>query len=665
MRHAIIGAVALSFAPAINTFAIEGLTLSVPATNVVLSWPSDPSETYLIQYRHTLDATDSWTTIADFYPPDYTGLNITYFYDTNIDYGAGGSGGSAGGGGSMMVMSTMQSQPLAMPNDGSGDAVPLSLYPLGFDLSNFLIFDPASSQWVSGASYSADATASSNSGLTPLAGPIPLGDGSGGGGGSTVIPGTGFYRVVRDGMHIFGLTNGVVLSGTVEFPIEMGLASTDEIIGVVFYDENSNPIIGATGDGSGNGWKLTWNTLAAENGTYNLYAEVDYASDPPDVSIPVSVTVSNVISFPNYFSQIFGGQMWVYAETVPNATYTLDMYDENTNYIGTFADSADANGVISFLWDLIDPGGSPDTNTNFLGVFTVDTSSLPHALPKLGAPNFQAASPAQKTMGITARPNGPQPNSGGSSATGTNTWALEPAWYPTKNWAIAYSPLNPDDSVSTLRIQEMMIGGDGGEYGGVVSTLGFYGLGAPMSPGNVSQSSAFEMADPTTRTNFLSYMAQTQYRNFYFFGHGSASGFGTTGAVITDRNVQNDLGNFMHTAKPLLNHPYRFVFIDGCLAGSGKICEDFGIPAFTTGTNYFATLSIWSRAFLGFQKTVSFDSSQWTWRAEMLNGFFNDWMNPNNSLYFCVSNAQQQAGQPLDSTAVIFGAADMNKNSVP
>lgn len=103
---------------------------------------------------------------------------------------------------------------------------------------------------------------------------------------------------------------------------------------------------------------------------------IDYASDTPAVSVPVTVTVSNVISFPNYFSRVFGNQMWIYAETIPNAAYQIDMYDENTNYLGSFVDYADGGGYISFLWDLTDGNGHTFDSTNFYGVFTVDTSSL-------------------------------------------------------------------------------------------------------------------------------------------------------------------------------------------------------------------------------------------------------------------------------------------------
>jgi len=87
-----------------RSLAIEGLKLKIVSTNVVLSWPSAPSETYLIQYRHTLSTTDSWTTLADYYPPDYSGTNITYFEDTNmVDCGCGVSGSSSGSGGIPIV----------------------------------------------------------------------------------------------------------------------------------------------------------------------------------------------------------------------------------------------------------------------------------------------------------------------------------------------------------------------------------------------------------------------------------------------------------------------------------------------------------------------------------------------------------------------------------
>ena len=602
--------------------------------------------------------------------------NITVFVHSNIvqyppaSPGGGGSGNISPfvpdgmGGASSEPVSTTPDMLMVMPAGGSSSAAPLMIYPSGFDLSGFTIFDPATGESVSGNGYSISAPSMD----TMQAGGVwPMDAGSG-----DTNQYTGFYQVARDGVHIYGMTNGMVLSGDMQFSIELALDSTDEVVGVTFYDENNSPIVGASAQGAGNRWILDWNTPMVANGDYNIYAELDYASDAPAVSVPVVVTVSNVISFPNYASQIFGSQMWIYAQTIPNAAYQIDMYDENTNYLGAFTGSADSSGLISFIWDL---GGL--TSTNFSGVFTVDTSSLSGmssgmSVKSLNAssPSFQTASVAKKTLGSTVRANGVRangatPNAGSSSASANQLWAKEPAWTPGNSWAIAYSPLNPNDSVSTLRISEMMIGRDGGEYGGVVSTLGDYGRGAPMSPGNISQSSAFEMADTNSRAQFLSYLVGN-YRHCYFFGHGSPSAFGTSGAVINYYDIQKDLGNYMHTAKPALYHPYRLVFIDGCQAGAGNLCESFGIPAVTVNTNYFASLGIESRAFLGFKKTTSFNPEQWTWRALMLAGFFNDWMQPNTTLQTCVNNAVNGVHErvvTMDSSWVIYGAVDLMKDT--
>src|ERR1035438_10078906 len=74
----IILAAGLLFASTLHTLAIEGITLSVQSSNVVLSWPSEAGETYIVQYRQTLGAADSWQTLADLYPA-FTGTNKTTF----------------------------------------------------------------------------------------------------------------------------------------------------------------------------------------------------------------------------------------------------------------------------------------------------------------------------------------------------------------------------------------------------------------------------------------------------------------------------------------------------------------------------------------------------------------------------------------------------------
>lgn len=175
MFRAVIGAIALLFAPVFNAFAIEGIQLSVQSSNVLLSWPSATNETYIVQHMGTLQATDLWLTLTDGFPAALNS-NLTVFVESNA-----------------------VEVPVEITNQYSG-------------------------------------------GGTNSGGMIP--PGATNGSDVAFLPGTGFYRVVRDGVHIFGLTNGTVLSGTIQQPIEFAVDATDEIVGVSFYDTNENPVIG-------------------------------------------------------------------------------------------------------------------------------------------------------------------------------------------------------------------------------------------------------------------------------------------------------------------------------------------------------------------------------------------------------------------------------------
>jgi hypothetical protein len=80
-RHGIIAALATLLA---NTpgLAIEGLKLQIHCPDVVLSWPSVAGETYVVQYRPTLDPITPWLTLTNSLPAA-TGTNITFFWHSN------------------------------------------------------------------------------------------------------------------------------------------------------------------------------------------------------------------------------------------------------------------------------------------------------------------------------------------------------------------------------------------------------------------------------------------------------------------------------------------------------------------------------------------------------------------------------------------------------
>jgi hypothetical protein len=585
----------------ISSFAIEGLKVSVQGTNAVLSWPSATNETYVAQYRSNLNATSSWVTLTN-YLSAATASNLTFFIHSNsVTYPPILVGGGTNGGGSINPTGT---------NSDSG------------------------------------------------------------GGTNTFATTAGFYRVVRDGAHIYGLTNNSTLSGEVQMPIEFAVDSTDNVESVTFFNSaDDSPVIGASADTNSAGrWIFDWDTSMVENGNYNIYAEVDFTIDDPvsSTDLPVSLNVSNLVSFPNYFSRIFGSQMWIYAETIPDAAYQIDMYDEGSNYLGSFADYSDDGGVISFVWDLTDGNGNTFDSTNFSGVFSVDTSSSnlrANLQPSIQTKGGIKSAGFQKLVKKTsAKSSGIHANFGTPTPTPTNHWAIESTWTSDK-FAVAFAPLN-DDSTTTFKISEMMVGGAGGEDGGVVSSLSQYGLAYQLSPGNVAQSSAFEMSERTSRSNLLSYLADYNYRNFYFFGHGNPKVIAgiASDSAINAFTISQKLGNFLSSSRPENFHPYRFVMIDGCDVGKGNFCEAFGIPAQTLNNSFFITAGVRSRAFLGFKKTISFNAAQWEFRSLMLGTFFGDWQN-NLPISQCVSDAQNYPTQPMDSSAVIYGATDLRKNT--
>jgi hypothetical protein len=77
-----VGAGVIIFFSAIHTFAIEGLKLSIHCPDVWLSWPSIEGETYIVQYRETLQTNTPWTTLTNTLPAE-SGTNLTVFVHSN------------------------------------------------------------------------------------------------------------------------------------------------------------------------------------------------------------------------------------------------------------------------------------------------------------------------------------------------------------------------------------------------------------------------------------------------------------------------------------------------------------------------------------------------------------------------------------------------------
>ena len=173
VARVLVGAAALLFASAIHSSAITNTMITVSSgTNIVLYWPSYGYETYLIQYRQTLSATDSWSQLTNAYYANGTNFTTYALYGVVPPPSSGGSGG---GGGGTNPPPPLPDQPMVEPANGSGNAVPLALYPPGFSLTGFNIFDPKTGEWMSGNGETVSATYDSSlmaSAATPMDGGI-------------------------------------------------------------------------------------------------------------------------------------------------------------------------------------------------------------------------------------------------------------------------------------------------------------------------------------------------------------------------------------------------------------------------------------------------------------------------------------------------------------
>ena len=655
-----------------STFAIEGLKLKIRCPDVVLSWPSTNGETYIVQYRPTLDTNSSWITLTNFMPPA-SGTNLTLFVHSNrVSCPVGqvfGMMRMAGGvneesSAIKSVAAIVSKAERAAILEAREEARLTSLFekckvagrePYDWEIKNQPPLPPSPEEvrakilkakanktdMASAANLKSAALVTEEVALESFGAVNNSGDpqsASGPSGLNGIEPSCGFYRVVRNGIHLFGVTNGMVVSGVMNIPIEYSLSSTDELVGFSFYS-GANPLTGIDFENDDMLRVLKWNTQTLTNGTYSIGAEASFVLDASVTNQPVTVVVSNLVSFPNHFSAIFGDYwMWLNAKVrVPVATVEIKMHDANDNYIGSFFKST-TNGTISFIWDLTDGNGFTFADASFRGEFYVSA---------------------------------PAGSGGGGGAAmsdvpgGSQTWCKEANWGNADRFVVAFTAAD-DSSSKTYKIGQMVIGGDG-SYGGVVSTLSFNGGGGyQLSPGNVYGSSAFQLYDANSRSQLLGYLADPNYRNFYFFGHGNKRGIAgvTTNTIITDQDIVRTLHNYINSEKPTNGHPYRFVFIDGCDTGKGNFCEGFGIPAIVRDRQFFLNTSVRSRAFLGFKGDVPFNQNQWIARSLQLNYFFADWQSffPLN---ICISNAvngTHQLLETLPSSWIIYGATNLQKD---
>ena len=604
---------------------------------MVLSWPSVEGETYIVQYRQTVDTNSSWITLTNYLPAD-AGTNLTFFVHSNqVGCSSGGSfsgGGSSGGPAapdSAMMQATVDT---IAPVTQLDDATILFLAqhevfpPYAWDREHrppyvWELEARPPFPWDPGAIRPAEIESSPVRTLAPSGvsfnsyaenEPQPEGDGDDGGD----PPSYGFYRVVRDGVHFFGLTNGAVLSGNVTFPIEICFDDGVSVDGFYVSTGTTNetfPLNGFEIDDVTNGLptKAFWDTRQVTNGTYQLFLGCQYDESGYFEAPPVSVAVSNLIWFPDSWN-VAGYYLDVEAQSVhTNGTYHVDIYDDTGFNVLQVDGTNDAEGFITY-------GG-------YRGFLVINYDEYGEQYPS-----------TYYAVAVRTAPAG-----GGATAATANVVKAEFVWPRSSGgwtkFAIGYQPVfgNPVyGGVNAVLLQSMIQN----VYESAQNRPG--GLGVIRG----SDQNPFELWSMYDFSNLLlvSDLRDDQVRNFYYFGHGGARTVGNrvpknhfpNPAYIGTSDLTLVLRNNLKDPLADTNaHPFRFVWVDSCETANGDLCKAFGIPkqknmpasAFNNrGVRYRAFMG-WDEKFVGAWGAVNethltfVSDFWWGWQLTDTNGW--------------------------------------------
>jgi hypothetical protein len=513
--------VAVLLASSVQSLAIEGLQVqpSLQTSNVFLSWPSAPGETYIVEFRTNL-LDPSWLCLTSSLTADPT-TNVAHFiHHGGVQFGTppmfGGTNGSI------------------MPGTGN---------------TNYVAF-------------------------------------------TNGVAGTGFYQVVRDGTYllnstIFNLTNGV-LSNDVNIAFEAGNAADDgtgtNVVGnlecaEVLIDGAKFPgdggVLGAPTNG---GWQFDMDTAYLQNGAHNLQVVVTWInpdnSNGNNVNItrysnPVTINVTNLISYPNWEPEIGEAGISAYfLQTVfTNVPWSISIYDVSNKLVQTLTNIT-TDGTIQAYWNMVDTNGVTRTNADLDPVFTAVATVYDAPFSKPTPPKIQRH----------------------------HDWPAHGAW------TVSYQ----DYFKFEYSEDNYQLGSDY-NYADTAAKYGGYYLYYPTAgqTNDIGQTYPLRYqktnhVDPaiTPTAIFLDeqllriFLGNTNSRNFYYDGHGSANSIDNIDPVI------------MHFVSA---HRYRFVMINACSSANGDLDADFGIhgPGRFAAT-YYENTGIRPGAFCGYNEDVPY-----------------------------------------------------------
>ncbi len=569
----------------ITVNAAQRLTITPNSGNIVLSWQSIEGQTFLVRFRTTLDASSSWQTLTDGFPAAI-GTNMTTFVHSNQVSATAtfsvNTNTDLGGPPSLGMSTDAMEGTFAIDVADGGDTPPaMPPMPPSFSgmtqLSGGMHAMTQSGDIASPDDLSPDDTSTN----------------------TASDPNCGFYELVKDGIQLYNITNGMVLSGTIPITFEYNSPANTNFLMQLFLAGADNEA-GLPGT-LFNGTSGCWDTTQVTNGTYTIQLGV-YLNDGTVVmdDEAITVTVSNTIWFPDPY-QMAGYGLYVGAQTVcPNGAYEIDFYDDQWNPYGYYDGPIDANGFLSypgnpgtggFSFDITDGNGNPPSFPYFNIVYTV--------WPAGATPDY--------------------PQSSGPPWSLTNKVPIEQPWNSYTYGCMAYEDFfNPEDiGWSEQRDLMQAISPIENSFHNVSWCNNGNGLNALTS-----------MVQWLNMTNDLNTYWD---RDFYYLGHGSPTALGWNSEAKTSDVAWMLCNNPVNVYTRFNYHPYRFVFLDGCQTAEGDSPQAFGIPkqANMRISDFTVKRGIRPRAFMGWNRNKTFaiwhNASAFISHATYISTFWTSW----------------------------------------
>lgn len=596
-----IGAVALLLATAVHTFGVVGQAIQVQGTNLVLSWPSQGYEYYMIQYWP--DLTTPSVQLTNCYPANST--NRTTFLIQCCTLAAFGSGGgtNSGNSGSLdpsVSMSANVNSTDASDTSGSdlwvvqsdGSVLPFNLYPPGFDTNGMVLIAAPQSE-VQNAALSIGAES-----FDGASGASPNGLSNGG----CDCPSMGFFRV----WHIpdwFAIITNYTFDGPTFIPVDFkDYVDRVDTITVLINGEPTPyaqfmPYV--VGVQTNWGMGIYFDRLTNGVSTIQLVSTVrDSDTLNENTSIMVlsnltqKITIGNTVTFTNWDDLILSNTYALRAQsTITNVDWEIDIFDINNNFVN-WQTGHSGDGNIEWDWDLTDFTGASRNNSD------VDPDFYPQITITPSSPSA---------------PNAPTPSI-------TRPTPVAAAQFPSVGaWLVTYM-----DNFYTDRTTNYP-GANQYYFSGLNDIMGGPALLSipanifPLKYGLVYTNGERDASWLTLR----SLLFQPSVRNLYYSGHGSATTIGGDFNLVNSSNYVIGSQSFPRSKAFLSSQwvrdnitfnkfagarPYRFVWLDGCSTAAGDWPRAFGMPYQAEPLSYYQSTNNVTHArpsaFVGWDVTI-------------------------------------------------------------